>query len=92
MKKQNSLAYLEAKGMSKVWAAYAEHYATEEIMEEGFNPNSGYVYIALENGITIASSLGQDVEYLTYNFDNDEEIILDSFEKLQIYLMQENNK
>jgi hypothetical protein len=92
MKKQNSLAYLEAKGMSKVWAAYAEHYAAEEIMEEGFNPNSGYVYIALENGITIASSLGQDVEYLTYNFDNDEEIILDSFEKLQIYLMQENHK
>ena len=92
MKKQKSMAYLEAKGMSKVWAAYAEHYAAEEIMEEGFNPNSGYVYIALENGITIASLLGQDVEYLTYNFDNDDEIILDSFEKLQIYLMQENNK
>jgi hypothetical protein len=92
MKKQKSLAYLEANGMSKVWEAYAEHYAAEEIMEEGFNPNSGYVYIALENGITIASSLGQDVEYLTYNFDNDEEIILDSFEKLQIYLMQENHK
>jgi hypothetical protein len=89
MKKQNSLAYLEAKGMSKVWAAYAEHYAAEEIMEEGFNPNSGYVYIALENGITIASSLGQDVEYLTYNFDTDEEIIFDSFEELIEYLNRE---
>ncbi len=90
MKKQNSLAYLEAKGMSKVWAAYAEHYAAEEIMEEGFNPNSGYVYIALENGITIGSLLGQDVEYITYNFDNDEEIIFDSYDKLKQYLLQEN--
>jgi hypothetical protein len=90
MKKQNSLAYLEAKGMSKVWAAYAEHYAAEEIMEEGFNPNSGYVYIALENGITIGSLLGQDVEYITYNFDNDEEIIFDSYDKLNQYLLQEN--
>jgi hypothetical protein len=92
MKKQNSLAYLEAKGMSKVWAAYAEHYAAEEIMEEGFNPNSGYVYIALENGITIASSFGQDVEYIIYDFDTDDEMIFDSFEELEIYLIQQNEK
>jgi hypothetical protein len=92
MKKQNSLAYLEAKGMSKVWAAYAEHYAAEEIMEEGFNPNSGYVYIALENGITIASSFGQDVEYIIHDFDTDDEMIFDSFEELEIYLIQQNEK
>jgi hypothetical protein len=92
MKKQNSLAYLEAKGMSKVWEAYAEHYASEEIMEEGFNPNSGYVYIALENGITIASSFGQDVVYIIYDFDTDDEMIFDSFEELEIYLIQQNEK
>ena len=92
MKKQNSLAYLEAKGMSKVWKAYAEHYAAEEIMEEGFNPNSGYVYLALENGITIASSFGQNVEYIIHDFDTDDEIIFDSFEELEIYLIQQNEK
>jgi len=43
MKTQTSFAYLEAKGKSKVWMAYAEHFASEEILDEGFNPNSGYV-------------------------------------------------
>ena len=90
MKTQNSFAYLEAKGKSKVWEAYAEHYAAEEIMEEGFNPNSGYVYLALENGITIASSFGQEVDFIYYDFDSDEEMIFDSFEELEIYLIQQN--
>jgi hypothetical protein len=92
MKTQNSFAYLEAKGKSKVWEAYAEHYAAEEIMEEGFNPNSGYVYLALENGITIASSFGQEVHFIYYDFDSDEEMIFDSFEELEIYLIQQNEK
>ncbi len=90
MKKQNSLAYLEAKGMSKVWEAYAENCAGEEIMEEGFNPNSGYVYIALENGITIASSFGQDVEFMAYDFDKDEEVSFYSFDELDNYLKEQN--
>jgi hypothetical protein len=92
MKKQNSLAYLEAKGMSKVWKAYAEHYAAEEIMEEGFNPNSGYVYIALENGITIASSFGQEVEFIVFNYETGQEDFFYSVEELEIYLIQQNEK
>ena len=35
-----------------------------DIMCCGFNQNSGYVYIALENGVTIASCFGQSVEYI----------------------------
>ncbi len=92
MKKQNSLAYLEAKGMSKVWESYAEHYASEEIMEEGFNPNSGYVYLALENGITVGSELGKDVEFIVHDFDTDDEIIFDSIEELEIYLIEQKEK
>jgi len=42
-------------------------------MEIGFNDQSGYVYIALENGITICSKFGQEVEYLTVNYDTGEE-------------------
>ena len=35
-----------------------------DIMCCGFNTSSGYVYIALENGVTIASCFGQRVEYI----------------------------
>jgi len=92
MKNQNSFAYLEAKGKSKVWAAYADNCSGEEIMEEGFNINSGYVYIALENGITIASSFGQDVEFMAYDFDTDEEVSFYSFNELENYLTEQNEK
>jgi hypothetical protein len=59
-----SPAYCEAMGLSKVWGAYAKDCPREDIMQVGFNENSGYVYIALENGITIGSCMGQDVEYI----------------------------
>lgn len=85
-----SFAYLEAKGKSKVWAAYANHFAGEEIMEEGFNSNSGYVYIALETGLSIASAFGQDVEYIINDFDSGEEKFFDSYEELEIYLIDQN--
>jgi hypothetical protein len=87
-----SVAYLEAKGKSLVWMAYANHFAAEDIMEEGFNPNSGYVYLALENGTTIASAFGQNVEYIVYDFEKDEEMIFDSFEELEIYLINQTEK
>ena len=78
----NSMCYLEAIGMSKVFEAYAS--IGEDMMEGGigFNPNSGYIYIALENGVSICSMLGNDVEYLVadmygeeYFFDNYEEAV-----------------
>lgn len=66
-------AVLEAKSLSLCWEAYANFAAREDIMEIGFNDKSGYVYIALENGITIVSKFGQEVEYLTVNYDTGEE-------------------
>ena len=90
MKNQNSVAYLQAKGKSKIWNVYANHFASEEIIEEGFNPNSGYVFVALENGITIASAFGQDVEYIVNDFETDEEKFFDSFEELETYLTNQN--
>ena len=80
-----SVAYLEAKGKSLVWMAYANNFAGEEIMEEGFNPNSGYVYLALGNGTTIASAFGQDVEYIVYDFETDEDMMFDCYDELVIY-------
>jgi hypothetical protein len=51
----------------------------EEIMESNFNTESGYVYIALENGIQIASSFGQDVEYIIFDFESGEEHYFDTY-------------
>lgn len=75
----STIAYCEAQGLSKVFDAYSE--ITEEIMEIGFNPNSGYVYIALENGISICSMLGRDVEYLVTDFDNGDETFYNTYEE-----------
>lgn len=76
----DSLAHLEAKGMGKVWMAYADNCAGEYIMEVGFNPNSGYVYIALENGVCIGSNLGGDVEYIVTDFNNGDEFFFEDYE------------
>jgi hypothetical protein len=74
-------AYLEAKGLAKVWKAYYKNASREDIMEVGFNQNSGYVYIALEYGITIASAFGQDVEFIVTDFEDGEEFFFDSYDE-----------
>jgi len=79
--KNNSIPVLEAIGFSKVFEAYAEEVGSEEIMEIGFNANSGIVYIALENGISICSAFGNDVEYLTMDYDDNEETFFDTYEE-----------
>ena len=77
---KDGLAVAEAWGLSNVFLAYADNCAGEDIMEIGFNPHSGYVYIALENGISIASSFGQQVEYIISDIMNDEEYFFDDYE------------
>lgn len=47
----------------------------------GFNPNSGYVYITLENGISICSMLGNDVEYMVTNHNDGEELFFDNYDE-----------
>ena len=76
-------AYCEAKGLSKVFGAYADNCSREDIMEVGFNANSGYVYIALENGISICSMLGGDVEYIVTDFEDGTEYFLETYEEAE---------
>jgi hypothetical protein len=76
---KDSIAFCEAMGLSNVFKAYAEECSREDIIEVGFNANSGYVYIALENGITIASSMGQRVEYIVTDFETGEESFFDNY-------------
>jgi hypothetical protein len=87
---ENSFAYLESIGKSKIWKAYADNFANEDILEEGFNPNSGYIYIALENGITICRCVGQYVEYIVFDNETENELILDNYEELETYLLKQN--
>ena len=75
----DSIAACEAAGLAKCFEAYADNCAGEDIMEIGFNPNSGYVYIALENGISICSAFGREVEYLHTN-EEGEETFFDTYE------------
>jgi hypothetical protein len=82
----DSIAYCEAKGFSKVLMAYANECAGCEIMELGFNPNSGYVYLVLECGISICSMLGHDVEYLVTDMESGEEYFYDSMHEAEIQL------
>ena len=81
-----TLGYLDAKSKALVWMAYAENFAGEEIMEEGFNINSGNVYIALENGVTIVSAFGQAVEYIIFDFEEGQEIFFYSIDELNAHL------
>lgn len=79
----NVIAYCEAQGLAKCFQAYADHALNEYIMEGGigFNENSGYVYIALENGISICSMLGNDIEYLVTDFETGEESFYTNYEE-----------
>lgn len=85
-------ALLEAKGLAKVWKAYANNCSREDIFEVGFNQYSGYVYIALEYGITLASAFGQDVEFLVTDNENGEEFFLDTYEEAEDKLEELNEK
>lgn len=76
-----SICALEAVGLSKVFDAYADYAAGEYINSIGFNHNSGYIYICLENGISICSAFGQPVEYLINNQETEEEDFFDTYDE-----------
>lgn len=80
-----NIAYCEAMGLSKCFEAYAS--IGEDMLQDGigFNPNSGFVYIALENGIAICSMLGRDVQYLVTNFNDGEEHFFDTYEEAESF-------
>ena len=83
---QTSFGYSDAISKSIVWRAYAIYFGGEEIQAEGFNLNSGNVYIALENGVTIASAFGQPVEFIIYDDETEEEMFFDCIEGLNQHL------
>ena len=61
-------------------------YCDDDIESIGFNQNSGYVYIYLQNGISIASCFGQSVDYIIIDPETEEEIFLDTYDEALEYL------
>lgn len=88
----DSISFCEAQGIAKVMQAYADNCPGEYIMEIFFNDNSGFVYIALENGISIRSQFGMDVQYLVTDFDNGEEWFYDTYDEAEVKLYYLNNQ
>lgn len=78
---EQAISSAEALGFGKCFEAYGNESPSDEILEIGFNDRSGYVYIALENGITIASSFGNDVEYIVTDFETGDEFFLDTYDE-----------
>ena len=88
-----SFTYCETMGLSKCFKALAE-IDNKYVMDDciGFNANSGYVYIALEDGITIASMLGRDVEYIVTDYNDGEEFFFDTYKKAEAKLEEMSNE
>lgn len=69
----NNLRSLDFKSYVIVLNDYLENTNYENSIEDiGFNNNSGYVYLALQNGITIASNFGQNPVYFTIDSQGNE--------------------
>lgn len=77
----NNIAYTEAIGLIKVFEAYAEECAGEEIMSIGFNKYTGIIYIALDNGISIISELGNEAEFIVLDNETDEEMLFNTYQE-----------
>jgi len=81
----NKLGSSDFESWILVQEAFRVNCSKEFIMETGFNENSGYVYIALENGLQIASCFGQPVDYIIYDFETGEEQFFDTYEEAASY-------
>ena len=64
----------------KILQAYNQYASDDSVFEVWYNKRSGYVYIALDNWISIAEALNE-VEYIVYNFETEEETFFKNYEE-----------
>ena len=90
----NSLGSADLQSFINVLDAYNSDYETRKLEIEylGFNTNSGYVYLALENGISIISAFGRGVDFLVTNYRNSNEEIFDTYDEALSYLNGEEEE
>ena len=94
----NKMGSLDIQSMNKVIDAYTQlevnqpiNYNFYDISETGFNENSGYVYIALKNQISICSAFNNEVEYLVTNLDNGEEFFFETYKEAKAKNLEVND-
>ena len=75
----DKMGSLDKCSLELVWSAYNKYTSNEDIFEIGFNLDSGYVYIALENNVSIASCYGQSVDYIVTDYNNGKEFFFDTY-------------
>ena len=88
----DNMGSLDKKSLELVWKAYNDTRLNEDIFEIGFNLDSGYVYIALENNISIASCFGQSVDFIVTDYENGDEFYFDTYNEAYNKLEKLNEK
>ena len=87
----DKMGSLDIQSIDIVIKAYKKYASGEEIEFSGFNTQSGYVYIALSNGVQIISNFGQEVEFLVTDYETEEEIFLDTYTEALEYNIDKIN-
>jgi hypothetical protein len=87
----NIMGSLDIESIDIIIKAYKKYADGEEIEFSGFNTQSGYVYIALSNGVQIISNFGQEVEFLVTDYETEEEIFLDTYTEALEYNIDKIN-
>lgn len=77
----NDLGTSDYESWILVQKAHLQYAFNETIEDQGFNKNTGYVYLALENGIQIASCFGQSVDYIKFDHETEEELFFETYEE-----------
>ena len=91
----NTLYGSDLKSFLIVLENYARVKYNENINEDaqiesmGFNINTGFVFLLLDNGITIASAFGQDVVFFV--FDEGEELAYMEYEEAKNHEYKDYN-
>ena len=86
----NSLCKWDQERLINVTREYTENCNGETIFETGYNSNSWYVYIALENGVSICEAFNW-VEYLVTNMEDWEEFFFNTYEEAEEKQEELNN-
>jgi hypothetical protein len=75
----NNLGSSDLRSLELCLEAYRENAFKVEIEDMGFNQNSGYIWLMLDNGVTIASCFATDVVYLATDWDSGEEQVFETY-------------
>jgi hypothetical protein len=77
----NTMWFLDIDSLAKVLKWYRRNTSNWSVEDIGFNTTSWYVYICLDNWVTICSCFGNDVEFLVTDFENWDEYFFDDYEE-----------